>query len=345
MKRSLILALTILLAAPIPLFARDGADIPRSCAKEGYDFVVDAAGAGDFRTMQEAVDAMPYYGKGRRIDIFVRNGTYREKVSVHASRHNLRFVGESAEGVIITWGDYAAKPALLGAITGTSGTATVYVHASDVTFERITFENSAGPVGQAVAVMITGDRVQFRSCRFLGFQDTLYTYGPGTRHYFEDCYIEGTVDFIFGFATAAFYRCTIRSKDDAFITAAGTPKECPWGYLFVECRLEADPGVTRVYLGRPWRDYARTLFIDCWMGPQIAPEGWDNWDRPEAEKSVCYAESESTGPGGTDLSQRVPWARVLTAEEAMQCTIPNALAGSDNWNPQQESGSGEARHY
>ena len=301
-------------------------------SRESYDFVVDPAGGGDFTTLQQAVDAMPDYGKGPRIDILVKNGTYREKLEIRRSKHNLRFVGESADGVIVTYGDYASKPSIVGIGIGTSGTATMFVHADGVTFEQMTFENSAGPVGQAVAVFVSGDRVVFRRCRFLGFQDTLYTMGPDGRQYYEDCYIEGTTDFIFGFATVVFNRCTLHSKANSYITAAATPQGREWGYLFVECDLTAAPGITKVYLGRPWREYARTVFVRCRMGAHILPEGWHNWNKPAAERNAFYAEWSNTGPGAA-LDNRVKWAHRLSDEEAAHYTVERALAGTDGWNP------------
>ena len=307
-----------------------------------YDFVVDPAGKGDFVSLQQAVDAMPDYGKGPRIDIFVRNGIYREKLEIRRSKHNLRFVGESVEGVVVTWGDYASKPSIMGIGMGTSGTATMFVHADAVTFERMTFENSAGPVGQAVAVFVSGDRVVFRKCRFLGFQDTLYTMGPEGRQYYEDCYIEGTTDFIFGFATAVFNRCTLYSKANSYITVAATPQGREWGYLFVECDLKAAPGVTKVYLGRPWREYARTVFIRCRMGDHIVPEGWHNWNKPAAERHAFYAEWGNTGPGAS-LEGRVEWAHRLSDRQAARCTVERALAGMDGWNPLEDKGEGPVR--
>jgi len=185
-----------------------------------------------------------------------------------------------------------------------------------------------------VAIFVSGDRAVFKNCRFLGFQDTLYTYGKYSRQYYENCYIEGTVDFIFGSSTAVFKDCEIRSKRDGYLTAASTPEGRDYGYVFVNCRLTADPGVEKVYLGRPWRPYAKTVFIDCEMGAHIHPAGWHNWNNKEAEAHSFYAESGSKGPGSKD-SERVSWARTIKRSERKNFRIANVLSGSDDWNPQQ----------
>lgn len=157
--------------------------------------------------------------------------------------------------------------------------------------ENITIENSAGPVGQAVALHIEGDRCVFRNCRFLGHQDTMFASGENARQYYVDCYIEGTTDFIFGPATAVFEKCVIHSKKNSYVTAASTPDWVDYGFVFIDCTLTAAAGIDEIYLGRPWRDYARTVFIRTDMEAHILPEGWHNWSRPEAEKSTfcCFS--------------------------------------------------------
>jgi pectinesterase len=206
------------------------------------------------------------------------------------------------------------------------------MYAPDFWAENITFQNSAGPVGQAVAIFVSGDRAVFKNCRFLGFQDTLYTYGKYSRQYYENCYIEGTVDFIFGSSTAVFKDCEIRSKRDAYITAASTPQGRDYGYVFINCKLTADPGVEKVFLGRPWRPYAQTVFIHCEMGAHIRPEGWNNWGNVSNEKTAFYAEYGSSGPGA-DISGRVPWAKKLNKKKLAAYSIEKVLAGDDGWNP------------
>ncbi|MCD8193047.1 MAG: pectinesterase family protein, partial [Tannerellaceae bacterium] len=196
--------------------------------------------------------------------------------------------------------------------------------------ENITFQNRAGPVGQAVATFINGDRAVFKNCRFLGFQDTLYTYGDRSRQYYEDCYIEGSVDFIFGWSTAVFNRCEIHSNKNGFVTAPSTNEGKAYGYVFFDCKLTAAEGVDKVYLSRPWRPFAKAVFIRCDLGSHIVPAGWDNWNKKEAEQTVFYAEYQSTGPGANP-GTRVPYSHQLTSLE--DYNIEKILAGNDGWNP------------
>jgi pectin methylesterase-like acyl-CoA thioesterase len=185
---------------------------------------------------------------------------------------------------------------------------------SDITLKNITIENNSARLGQAVALHTEGDRLRFIGCRFLGHQDTVYTGRGGTRLLFRDCYIEGTTDFIFGPSTAWFENCTIKSKANSYITAASTPADVEYGYVFNRCRLIADEGVTKVYLGRPWRPYAYTLFMNCTLGSHIVPAGWENWRNPDNEKTARYAEYNNSGDGA-NTKQRVAWSRQLTKKE------------------------------
>ena len=300
-----------------------------------YDLVVAKDGSGDFFTVQEAFDAVPDMRRARTT-IYVRNGEYKEKLVLATSKQYVTLVGEDNEKTILTYDDYAGKPNRFGEPVGTSGSAGCYIYGSGFTAENLTFANSAGPVGQAVALFAEGDRLTFRNCRFLGFQDTLYTHGDGnrSRQYYENCYIEGTVDFIFGWATAWFQGCTIHAKrSGGYLTAASTAQGMAHGYVFADCRLTADPGVENVYLGRPWRDYAQTVFLRTEMGAFVHPVGWHNWNKPHAEQTAFYAEYGSTGPGAANLSQRAGWAHRLTAEQAAAYTVENVLSGTDGWNP------------
>jgi pectinesterase len=291
-------------------------------------FIVAADGSGDYLTVQEAVNAAPNYLRGNPVVIFIKNGTYPERVTVPPNKTGLWLVGESADRVVITADVYASQTGSTGHPVGTSGTATVYIHAEDFRATGITFENSArhpqgiGNVGQAVAVCVTGDRVRFTGCRFIGNQDTLYTMGTGSL-LFEGCWIEGTTDFIFGASTALFRDCTIHSKRDSYITAASTPEGRTYGYVFTGCRLTAAEGVTKVYLGRPWRPFAKTVFAFCELGAHILPAGWHNWNKPDAERTSFYAEYENTGPGAD--GRRVVWAHTLTPEQAAALTPANVL--------------------
>lgn len=293
-----------------------------------YDFVVAQDGSGDFKTVQEAVNAVPDCRKNVRTTIFVRKGIYKEKLIVPECKINISLTGE--EGTVITYDGYANKKNRFGENMGTSGSASVYIYAPDFYVENITFENSSGPVGQAVACFVSADRAFFRHCRFLGFQDTLYTYADDARQYYEDCYIEGTVDFIFGWSTAVFNRCELHSKGAGYITAPSTLEGRKYGYVFYDCRLTADIGVSNVYLSRPWRPFAKAVYIRCEMGGHIRPEGWNNWGKKEAEKTVFYAEYKSTGKGG-DSSKRASFSRQLVSDVGYG--IDDVLRGTDGWNP------------
>jgi len=297
-----------------------------------YDFVVAKDGSGDFFTVQEAIDAVPDMRRNRTT-IYIRNGEYKEKLVLPRVKQYVSFIGEDSEKTILTYDDYADRPNRFGEGVGTSGSASFYVMGPGFIAENMTFENSAGPVGQAVAIFCEGDRLTFRNCRFLGFQDTLYTHGSDSRQYYEGCYIEGTVDFIFGWSTAYFKDCTIHAKrSGGYLTAASTDERTQYGYVFVDCKLTADPDVEKVFLGRPWRDYAKTVFINCQMGAFVHPAGWNNWSKPHAEQTAFYAEYGNTGPGAS-TAERVKWAHLLTAAQAAEYTIENVLGGTDGWNP------------
>lgn len=293
-----------------------------------YDFVVAKDGSGDFFTVQEAIDAVPDFRKTMRTTILVREGVYKEKVVIPASKINISLIGQ--EGAVISYDDYANKLNRFGETKGTSGSSSCYIYAPDFYAENITFENTSGPVGQAVACFVSADRVYFKNCRFLGFQDTLYTYGKGCRQYYEDCYIEGTVDFIFGWSTAVFNRCHINSKGNGYIAAPSTDQGRKHGYVFYDCRLTADAGVDHVYLSRPWRPYGQAVFIRCELGKHILPAGWNNWGNKDNEKTAFYAEYESTGEGANPKA-RAPFSHQLKNLKGYE--IETVLAGDDGWNP------------
>ena len=289
-----------------------------------YDFVVAKDGSGDFFTIQEAINAIPDFRKNGRTTILVRKGVYREKLIVPESKINVSLIGQ--DGAIVSGDDFASKKNRFGENMSTSGSASCYIYAPDFHCENITFENTAGRVGQAVACFVSADRAVFRRCRFLGNQDTLYTYGKTCSLYYEDCYIEGTVDFIFGWSTAVFNRCVIHSKGDGYVTAPSTDKGRKHGYVFIDCRLTAEPGVEKVYLSRPWRPYAQAVFIRCELGRHILPEGWHNWNKKDAEKTVFYAEYESRGEGANPKA-RAKFSSQLKNMKGYK--IEEIL----NWNP------------
>lgn len=297
----------------------------------GFDIVVAQDGSGHFTTVQEAINAVPDFRKSGRTTILIRRGVYHERVTVPQSKTGIRITAE--EGAVIEDGGYALKANRFGEGMGTSGSATVYVFANDFYAEGLTMSNTAGAVGQAVACFISGDRVQFRHCRFLGYQDTLYNWGKDSRQYFEDCYIEGTIDFIFGWSQAVFNRCTIHSKAPGFITAPSTDQGKPYGYTFINCRLTADEGVDSVYLGRPWRPYGQSVYINCYMGAHILPEGWNNWDNAANEHTCYFAEQGSHGPGA-NATRRAAWAHQLADIE--RYNLNTILCGDDGWNPATE---------
>lgn len=282
--------------------------------KKAYDIVVDSKGTGDFTTVQAALNSVAF-SKNTETKIFVKNGIYKEKLEVPLNKNNISLIGESKEKVILTYDDYASKKNTLGENIGTSGSASFIVTGDNFKAQNITFENSSGPVGQAVAVRVDGDRIIFDNCKFLGFQDTLYPRSTTSRQYYKNCYIEGTVDFIFGASTAVFDQCEIFAKaGGGYLTAASTDEKNPYGLVFLNCKLTTNSANDSYYLGRPWRNFAKTVFIKCEMGAHIKAEGWHNWGKPEAETTTFYGEYQSTGAGGNTAS-RVSWAHALTLEQ------------------------------
>ena len=290
-----ILLAAVMLIAAIPCM---------SAAEYMREITVAADGSGDFKTITEAMEAIRAY-MDYRVTVHIKNGEYHEKLVIPSWLENVDFIGEDPEKTVITYNDYAKLDNM-----GTFRTYTVRVDGCDLTFRNLTFRNNAGRVGQAVALHTEGDNLKFENCRFLGDQDTLFLAGHDSDLQFDNCYIEGTTDFIFGPATAYFNDCRIHSKADSYITAASTPQDVEIGFVFRNCRLTADEGVKKVYLGRPWRPYAYTAFIDCDMDAHITPAGWDNWRNPDNEKTARYSESGSKGPGG-DTSGRVSWAKQI----------------------------------
>ena len=293
-----------------------------------YDFVVAKDGSGDFLTVQDAINAVPDFRKNKRTTILVRPGEYKERVIVPECKINISLIGQT--GAVITNDGYASKKNSLGDEMSTSGSSTCYIYAPDFYAEGITFANTAGRVGQAVACFVSADRAYFKACRFLGNQDTLYTYGKGCRQYYEDCYVEGTVDFIFGWSTAVFNRCTIHSLGQGYLTAPSTDKEQKYGYVFYDCKMTAEPGVEGVALSRPWRPYAKAVFIHCDLGGHIAPAGWNNWGKKSNEETVTYAEYQNTGEGARPEA-RAPYGHQL--KDLTGYGIEEVLAGNDGWNP------------
>jgi pectinesterase len=296
-------------------------------------YVVSAAGDGDFRTVNEAVAAVPDHAQ-EDFTIRIKKGIYWEKIVVPSSKQRLSFVGESREGTVLVYTDYAGQKDADGNKLGTEHCASTFIHADDFYAENLTFSNYAGLYkGQAVALHVTGDRAVFRNVCIRGHQDTLFADGHG-RQYYADCFIEGTVDFIFGSATAVFERCHIHSirRHNGFVTAASTGEEQRYGYVFLDCKLTSSAPDGTVFLGRPWKPYAKVAYVNCWMDSHIRPEGWDNWRDPERERTARFCEINSSGPGACP-DGRVPWSAQLAEPGSGEWTAAGILAGQDGWVP------------
>lgn len=290
--------------------------------------IVAKDGTGDFTSIQKAIEScksFPYH----RITIYIKNGIYNEKVRIPAWNTNLSLVGESEDSTIIADNDYFNK--INKGPNSTFYTATVMVQANDFHAENLTIENTSGPVGRAIALDVEGDRCAFNHCKLTGNQDVLYVAGENARQYFKDCTIEGTTDFIFGEATALFDGCHIICKANSFITAASTPESSIYGFVFNNCTISALPAVSKVYLGRPWRKYAKVVFIHCDFGKFIQSEGWKDWNN--STQTVLFAEYQNTGPGAQS-NKRVKWSKQLTRKQADKYILRNIFGGDQkNWIP------------
>jgi pectinesterase len=317
---------------------RPGASLAAASAQA--DAIVAADGTGQYTSIQEAISAAPMKTDPAmpRWVIFVKAGTYRERVYVQRERGNIHVIGEDREKTVLVYNQHANLPGPDGKIIGTFRTPTLQIDGDGMIWENLTIANDAGKPGprpdgpavaQALALRADGDRLEFRGCRFLGWQDTILV--NRGRHYFADCYIEGSVDFIFGAATSYFDRCHLHVVGDGYITAASTPKDTAHGLVFADGKITGAEGV-KTYLGRPWREFARTIFLRTEMSAAVRPEGWHNWNKPQAEQTAFYAEFGSTGPGGIP-DARVKWARRLTADDAAVLTPARVLGGVDGWNP------------
>lgn len=295
-----------------------GSTILFSCSSAIENQIVVAAdGSGDYKSIQEAINAVRSSEETKHI--FIKSGIYKEKLVVPVDKENIHFVGEDVAKTIITWDDYSGKGDI-----NTFTSFTMQILGNNICVENLTIENSEGMQGQAVALHVEGDGCSFKKCRILGNQDTVYASGKNSRQYFQECYIEGTTDFIFGSSTAVFQDCVILCKKNSYITAASTPKESEFGYVFMNCKIEATPEISKVFLGRPWRDYANVVFLNCELGAHIRPEGWHNWSKPEREETAFYAEYRNRGLGA-DTSDRVVWSKQLTAKQAEKYTVENVL--------------------
>ncbi|MGJ5643076.1 pectate lyase [Formosa sp. S-31] len=289
--------------------------------KNSYNITVAQDGSGDYTHIQDAINnckSFPY----DRITIHIKKGKYLEKIHVYEWNPKITFIGEDKAETIISYNDYF-KSINLGR-NSTFHTATVLVEGNYTHIKNLTIENASGPVGQAIALSINANACIIENCNILGNQDTVYLTGEHHKLWFKNCLITGTTDFIFGNATALFTNCEIKSKSDSYITAASTEKHSEFGFVFQNCTLTATPNVHKVYLGRPWRYYAKTVFLDCNLGDHILPEGWHNWKKTEAESFGFYAEYNNTGPGA-ETKNRVNWSHQLSKKEAKTYTTKNIL--------------------
>lgn len=334
------------LKAQIPALANELRDSPANdhpvTAESSFDAVVSADGSGTHTTVQAAVIAAPD-GNTKPFRILIKPGNYQGPLLVPKNKRHVHFIGEETEGTVLTYAKNVKEPEP-GAGRSYAGTGVV-VQGDDFSAKNITFKNTSGDHGQALALRVDGDRAVFSNCRMLGWQDTVMT-NKG-RHYFRKCHIEGRVDFIYGDGTAVFDHCTIHSKNGGYVTAASTPAEQAFGFVFLDCKLTGDaspwqdPGVStpakvsykpNTHLGRPWRPSANVFFVRCELGDHIKPEGWNNWGNPANEKTARYAEFRNTGPGAA-MDQRVNWSRRLSDAEAEQLTVDRILGGNDAWKP------------
>ena len=323
--RKLLLSLVLVLAGTLAVNAANKYDNPDT-------LFVARDGTAEFRNIDDAIEVCRAFMEYHKV-IFVKKGTYKEKLIVPSWLTNIEICGEDRDNTIITYNDHA-NVFIPGTDRkmGTFRTYTVRVDGNDITFRNITIENNAARLGQAVALHTQGDRLTFVNCRILGNQDTVYTGGINTRLYFKDCHIEGTTDFIFGPSTAWFENCTILSRTDSYITAASTPQNVEYGYVFNRCKIVAAEGVSKVYLGRPWRPYAHTLFMNCQLGKHILPVGWHNWSNTQNETTARYCEYNNHGEGAA-TKERAAWTRQLTRKEAAKVTLENVFRQNGGWIP------------
>lgn len=323
--RKILLSLVLALAGTLAVNAANKYDNPDT-------LFVARDGTAEFCNIDDAIEVCRAFMEYHKV-IFVKKGTYKEKLIVPSWLTNIEICGEDRDNTIITYDDHA-NVFIPGTDRkmGTFRTYTVRVDGNDITFRNITIENNAARLGQAVALHTQGDRLTFVNCRILGNQDTVYTGGINTRLYFKDCHIEGTTDFIFGPSTAWFENCTILSRTDSYITAASTPQNVEYGYVFNRCKIVAAEGVSKVYLGRPWRPYAHTLFMNCQLGKHILPVGWHNWSNTQNETTARYCEYDNHGEGAA-TKERAAWTRQLTRKEAAKVTLENVFRQNGGWIP------------
>lgn len=288
--------------------------------------------ASDFTTIQQAIDSVRVFSL-EPVVIYIARGIYHEKVTIPDNKPTIHLIGESKESTIISYNEYAEMTDENENKLGTFRTAVLTSHADDFQLENISLRNTAGygkEIGQALALYLAGDRCMITNVALNGNQDTLYT--SKGRHYFKNCNIEGHVDFIFGSATAVFDQCVIHSLRAGYVTAAATSESQKFGFVFFNCKLTGAAEDETVYLGRPWRPHAHTVFIRCWLGKHIKREGWSNWRNSENERTARYSEYNSSGPGALPI-ERAKWSSQLSAEEVKHLTINTIFCESSSWLP------------
>jgi pectinesterase len=317
MKRIVLLQLPVLFFSIVSLTAQT-------------NLFVAADGSAPFTSVQSAIMSVPSGSRENPVFIHIAPGTYKELVYIQREKRFFKLVGENPTNTILTFDLSAGITNVEGRPIGTFRTPSTTIDADDFTAENLTFENSAGPVGQALAIRVDGDRASFRNCRFLGWQDTILL--NRDRQYFENCYICGDVDFIFGAATAWFEKCEIHALRDGYLTAASTPEDQPFGFVFSNSKITGENSGVKTFLGRPWRIYAGTIYLNCEMSGIVRPEGWNDWKKPEAHATVRYAEFNSTGPNANPAG-RPGWTKQLNKSEAKKITVKKVLGGADAWNP------------
>jgi pectinesterase len=292
--------------------------------------IVARNGGGNYQTVQTAFDAIPLNNK-KPITIYIKNGVYKEKLHLDSSKNFITLIGEDKFNTILAYDDHSGKVSPNGDSINTRTSWSFLMKANNFRAENITFQNDAGfTAGQAVAAEIDGDKSILINCRFVGNQDVLFTNNDNSRQYYKNCYIEGTTDFIFGSSTVWFEQCHIHSKKNSHVSAASTPKEHSFGYVFNDCVLTGDTSLNNASLGRPWRPYANVTYIHCYIGPHIKPEGWSNWNNTDNYKTTRYAEYKNYGPSA-EISKRVEWSRQLTDEEIKKYTVKNIFG---EWKPE-----------
>lgn len=298
-------------------------------AQRSKKITVAQDGSGKYKTVQAALDALPA-GNEKPVTIYIKKGVYKEVITVDARKSFVHLQGENATNTILTYNNHAGTRLPNGDTLNTWTCASAFIYGNDFSASNLTFQNDAGfTAGQAVALRVEGNRAAFINCRMVGNQDVLFLSGSGVKHYFSNCYIEGSTDFIFGAATAVFKNCHIHSKKNSHVTAASTNSIIPYGFVFFDCKLTADSNINKVSLGRPWSPTASVTYINCWLGSHIIAEGWNNWKNPANEATARYAEYNSNGPGA-NAAARVTWSKQLTAEDVKKYTVQNILG---SWNP------------